>query len=617
MSIDQERRNSQVLLSRRTVMKAVASASAVALGSSTFPLGAYAESVDRYQEAEYDAATGVYANSERFSNGVLQIPDGRLRNTRYTFTDMGNETIAWGNGWTTAGVKAVGIDVSVWQGAIDWASVKNSVVDYAIIRCGYGSDYSSQDDKQFENNVIGCRQQGIPFGVYLYSYAKNTGNAWSEALHVLRKLNEMGLSASDLAFSVYYDIEDVSQANLGSSQLASIASTFCTALSNAGYRVGVYSSKSWWVNVLTDPAFSQWGRWVAQWNSRCTYTGGHEMWQCANNGDISGISGSVDVNFDMIGLCQHLDEQDKWSRIYGQDQLDTMASISKTGWGNSDVVVIATQEQFWDALTASSLAGLYSCPVLLTARNSLSAQAANEIKRLGATTAYVCGGNIAIEANVDEQIKAVGCSNVIRIYGEDQQGTAREIAKKVCEAANPEMCIIATSWKFQDSLSISPFSYFKKVPIFLCEPGTNKLSNATLESISAGEFERALIVGGPIAVNADVESQLRSIGLIDVARVYGETEYETSQAIANWEIGQGMGADRMALATGDTYYDALAGSALCGLNSSVLLIANNYNKVVINGFIASHAEEISEGYVYGGPIAVSPNVWFNLIKATV
>lgn len=616
MSTMRDIEENQALLSRRLAVKAAISISSVALGRSLFPLNAYAVSTEQYGEAEYDAATGSYANSDRFSNGYMQTINTLSLSSGYTFTDKGNGTIVWGNGWTTTGVKAVGIDVSVWQGTIDWASVKSSVVDYAIIRCGYGSDYASQDDKQFINNVNGCQQQGIPFGIYLYSYAKNTVNASSEAQHVLRKLSEAGLSASDLAFPVYYDIEDSSQSNLSASQLASIASTFCTTLSNAGYRVGIYSSKSWWTSLLTDSAFNQWGRWVAQWNSQCTYSGSYEMWQCADNGSVSGISGNVDVDFDMVGLSQYLDDQNKWSRIYGQDQLDTMKAISKTGWQNSGVVVIATQEQYWDALTASSLAGLHASPVLLTEKESLSSQAASEIKRLGATTAYVCGGPIAIGSDVDEQIKAAGCPNVIRVYGEDQQGTAREIAKKVCEAANPEMCIIATSSTFQDSLSISPFSYARKIPIFLCESGSNNLSSATLNAISDGKFSEALIVGGPIAVNSEVESQLASIGLTNVVRKYGETEYETSQAIADWELDQGMSADKMALATGDTFYDALAGSALCGLNASVLVIANNYNRSVIDGFIASHAEEISKGYVYGGPIAVSPNTWFNLIKAS-
>lgn len=165
MSATHDAKEDQALLSRRLAVKGVVSVSAIALGSLMSPLSIYADGSEWHAESEYDAATGNYANSERFADGIMQIPNELARSSRHTFVDKGNGTIVWGNGWTATGVKDVGIDVSVWQGTIDWASVSGSIVDYAIIRCGYGSDYSSQDDKQFKNNVRGCIDSGIPFGV--------------------------------------------------------------------------------------------------------------------------------------------------------------------------------------------------------------------------------------------------------------------------------------------------------------------------------------------------------------------------------------------------------------------------------------------------------------------
>lgn len=143
-----------------------------------------------------------------------------------------------------------------------------------------------------------------------------------------------------------------------------------------------------------------------------------------------------------------------WSRIFGKDQFDTMQAISKTGWSTSENVVIATDATFWDALAANALAGVLDCPVLLTRKDSLSWQARDEIKRLGAKHAYICGGPIAIASGVDAQVKSAGCSEVTRVYGQDQQGTSLEIAKLVQKMKPATQVIVATSTTFQDALSI-------------------------------------------------------------------------------------------------------------------------------------------------------------------
>ena len=109
------------------------------------------------------------------------------------------------------GALAKGIDVSHYQGEIDWAKVKQTDIEFAIIRCGYGNDDVSQDDKYFAQNIQGCRDNSIPYGIYIYSYATNTEMAKSEATHVLRLIGETSASPS---FPIYYDIEDESQRGL-------------------------------------------------------------------------------------------------------------------------------------------------------------------------------------------------------------------------------------------------------------------------------------------------------------------------------------------------------------------------------------------------------------------
>ena len=202
----------------------------------------------------------------------------------------------------------VGIDVSEHQGKIDWAKVKADGVAFAIIRCGYGSDYTSQDDDYFLENVRGAQANGIPFGVYLYSYAtKATGaapSAQSEAAHVLRQLKAAGLSPSKLALPVFYDLEEDAQWELSASRVGTLAEAFCSVLSSQGYKVGIYANQNWWKSKLTDPVFerSGWAKWVAQYYKKDKGTSpagisDQQYWQFTDCGKVNGIPGYVDVNF--------------------------------------------------------------------------------------------------------------------------------------------------------------------------------------------------------------------------------------------------------------------------------------------------------------------------------
>ena len=186
-----------------------------------------------------------------------------------------------------------GIDVSYHNGTIDWKRVKQSEVEYAIIRCGYGTNDKSQDDKKWEENVKGCIDNNIPYGVYLYSYADTVEKASSEADHAIRLLQ-----GKKLKYPVYYDLEeDKLRDKISKQTIADIAQTFCDKLSAKGYTVGIYANKDWFTNYLTDSRFNNWTKWVAQYNTVCNYKGKYDMWQCSSTGRVPGISGNVDLNY--------------------------------------------------------------------------------------------------------------------------------------------------------------------------------------------------------------------------------------------------------------------------------------------------------------------------------
>ena len=224
------------------------------------------------------------ANSFRYSNGEAKdVGDANYAARATTNSGWPNDSRAISKG----------IDVSYHNGTIDWKRVKQSEVEYAIIRCGYGTNDKSQDDKKWEENVKGCTDNNIPYGVYLYSYADTVEKASSEADHAIRLLQ-----GKKFKYPVYYDLEeDAIRKKLSKTEIANIAKTFCNKLSAKGYTVGIYANKDWFTNYLTDSCFNNWTKWVAQYNTVCNYQGKYDMWQCSSTGRVPGISGNVDLNY--------------------------------------------------------------------------------------------------------------------------------------------------------------------------------------------------------------------------------------------------------------------------------------------------------------------------------
>lgn len=259
---------------------------------------AYSDNVERSEEEKEGLE-----NSWRYEDGVDigQMEDG--------ISTYSNDLLKAANQTATSFISTPngakkGIDVSEHNRQIDWNQVKASGIEFAIIRCGYGQNYTSQDDERWSYNVSECERLGIPYGVYLYSYAKTPNAASSEADHVLRLL-----SGHKPTYPVYYDMEDKSTVGVGNDMLAQIASVFCSKISGAGYTVGIYANKYWFDTYLTNSVFSNsnWSRWVAQYpyvNNgaiSCSYTGKYDVWQFTSTGVVSGIGNNVDLNYWVSG----------------------------------------------------------------------------------------------------------------------------------------------------------------------------------------------------------------------------------------------------------------------------------------------------------------------------
>ena len=185
-----------------------------------------------------------------------------------------------------------GIDVSQYQGIIDWETVKR-YVDFVIIRAGYGQDIPGQDDTLFKRNADECTRLGIPFGVYLYSYAQNETEALSEARHVMRLIKDYKME-----YPIYLDLEDARVGRLPNAQIERNARVFADELQRNNYLPGFYANYFWWRTKLTGPLFSRYTRWVARYADELGEDASlFDMWQYSDKGFVGGIEGPVDMNY--------------------------------------------------------------------------------------------------------------------------------------------------------------------------------------------------------------------------------------------------------------------------------------------------------------------------------
>ena len=194
------------------------------------------------------------------------------------------------------------IDVSEWQGDIDWAKAKADGVEGVIIRLGYGEGNNA--DKKAQRNISECKRLGIPFGIYWYSYADTPSIAKEEGADVVAKLKQFGVNASDLAYPVYYDLEkwtwEGHQPPTDPNVYNNIVNNWYSALQSAGYKnLGVYSYTSYLQGPLKHADIYAKTTWVAQYGARMgfdSFPTNSRGWQYTSSGKVDGISGNVDMN---------------------------------------------------------------------------------------------------------------------------------------------------------------------------------------------------------------------------------------------------------------------------------------------------------------------------------
>lgn len=291
------------------------------------------------------------------------------------------------------------------------------------------------------------------------------------------------------------------------------------------------------------------------------------------------------------------------NRVAGDTAMETMSKVIDETFNKARTVVLASKDGYWDALSASALAGALKAPVLLSGRDALPQETIDQLQRLGTKRAYLVGGRSVMSNAVIDQLRSLGISTVT-VAGQQAQDTANMVARKL---PSSDVCFIATSWGYQDALSASSFAYAKKAPIFLANDA-GMLDRATLACIRSKNFKRVVLIGGESVLTPELVQQLNQSGVKNVQRIAGETAYDTSALFAQWALNHGMRANNMAIATGYGYEDALVGAALCGKKGSVMVLADDSNTTAVDLIVDAQKNKISNYYILGGQSVVGERV---------
>ncbi len=183
-----------------------------------------------------------------------------------------------------------GIDVSKWQGKIDWPLVKSDGIQFAMIRSTFGWGNGSKDFL-FDTNYENAKKVGIPVGTYHYSYARTPEEAVKEAEYC-----HSVIKGKTFEYPIAYDMEESGVASLGKEKVSAIAKAFCEKMQSYGYYVCIYANKHWLENYFDDEIFEKYDIWLAQWADKPCFDKTYGIWQKSSKGKVSGISGYVDLD---------------------------------------------------------------------------------------------------------------------------------------------------------------------------------------------------------------------------------------------------------------------------------------------------------------------------------
>ena len=297
------------------------------------------------------------------------------------------------------------------------------------------------------------------------------------------------------------------------------------------------------------------------------------------------------------------------ARVAGVDRYATAAAVALDAFATSESVVVARGDAFPDALAGAYLTGVVDAPLLLTRSDALPTVTSDAIAALGATKVYLLGGTSAISDGVAADAAGDG-REIVRVAGPNRYATAARIASGqdaagIGEIGGKRTAILASGDAFADALAAGPVAHAAHLPALLTSPAA--LPVETVDALDSLGIEHVVVVGGTAAVSEAVVDAVESRGLT-TQRVGGANRYDTAARVADFALDtfENMTDDRIDLATGERFADALAAGPSAGQRGNpVLLTASASLSTETRAWLEDHAGTLLDGRVFGGTAAVA------------
>lgn len=370
------------------------------------------------------------------------------------------------------------------------------------------------------------------------------------------------------------------------------------------------------LSEVADPAIRFDGGWEGSWEITAFDGSGKQLAHGVCRGDetitlpVSGDGNCfvrvlpLEYSPDSYGITLTGTRKTAKSRLAGSDRISTAVEISHEGWESAESVIIANGFSFPDALAGVSLSGTLNAPILLTANKAEPEKAImDEIERLRARNVYILGGNAAVNESIEAELSK--SAQVVRLAGQNRYETAVKIAEKLGEISGkqPDNVFFACSQNFPDALSAGPAAALAASPILYVNT-TGGFDDDTRLFVSKLATENAVILGGTAAISEEGEEDIRDY-FSNAVRVAGKDRYETAANLYNRYKNSFTGKG-MAIATGRSFPDALAGGALSArLHIPMILVGNTLGDTQKQILAEAGPERV---YVFGGNAAVNEDV---------
>lgn len=500
--------------------------------------------------------------------------------------------------------KIYGIDVSVYNGDIDFEKVKAEGYSFVIVRAGargYGSAGKMIEDSRFEEHVDNAHKAGLMVGAYYYTQAVNKAEVKQEVDVTLRKIG-----SRKLEMPVYFDIEPAYDwngapgrlvaANLSKAQKADLCKYFCDLINNAGYQSGVTSCKSWFEwEIDMSSLEKQYDVWLAHYTNSTNYASDYNMWQFNSTRKVNGVySNYTDQDVRYIEMTKP------------SGALKITASVSGTN------VVLK-----WDAIANTKGYTVYKKDVNGTINkiSTVTGTTLTVTREQTDTYYYVQGYNYTggsyYYSDLSNGAKVAGLSvtnaDVTKLAGSNRYATAALVSKQ-CFPSISNTVILAAGDSYADSLVSAPLANAFNAPVLLTYK--DMLPDATVKEMSRLGAAKAYLIGGEGVISKKVEDQLKAKGItpLRIHSSYVPDRYGTAVYVsANMDIARGKAPTDVFIAYANGYADTLAVSSIAAMKNAPILYINGSG--LLDGstkyYLDSIKSTLKNIYIIGGTGVIS------------